>query len=338
MKNKWYKVLSAGLLSVSAMYLCTALVVTGCSGDNGSVTGGDAGELSEVVESSSDEQIESSSSEVIESSSSEEVESSDVEENAKTEKSEKDEPSSSEETADAEEKSEQTESENPATSESEESAESGDVAAPEESAKPEETAEPEEPAKPNNAEPEEAEPSNEEQVEPSIPEQSELSCFDKLLWNEADAIEDTIVGYIDFESTIEDLKAYRYEFIKRWDEEVNDGRYLMDNNLFRAEYRTEEKLRKRLLDCGVVWAGGEWEHENYQKEDGKDVHIRCTAHLDTLLPTYVGNNNVAVHAPYGINCSIGDAPDITETKFLLDVLVQFNVERKPYNPPKKEDD
>ena len=302
------------------------MVVTGCSVDGDSMDALDANENSEVVESTSDEQIESSSSEVIESSSSEEVESSDVEENAKTEKSEKDEPSSSEETADAEEKSEQTESENPATSESEESAESGDVAAPEE------------PAKPNNAEPEEAEPSNEEQVEPSIPEQSELSCFDKLLWNEADAIEDTIVGYIDFESTIEDLKAYRYEFIKRWDEEVNDGRYLMDNDLFRAEYRTEEKLRKRLLDCGVVWAGGEWEHENYQKEDGKDVHIRCTAHLDTLLPTYVGNNNVAVHAPYGINCSIGDAPDITETKFLLDVLVQFNVERKPYNPPKKEDD
>ena len=62
MKNKWYKVLSAGLLSVSAMYLCTALVVTGCSGDNGSVTGGDAGENSEVVESSSDEEAEVSSS------------------------------------------------------------------------------------------------------------------------------------------------------------------------------------------------------------------------------------------------------------------------------------
>ena len=93
MKNKWYEVLGAGLLSVSAMYFCTALV-TGCSGDNGSVTGGDAEELSEVVESGDNEEIEVSSSsekdkkaksssseksEKIESSSSEKAESSDSE-------------------------------------------------------------------------------------------------------------------------------------------------------------------------------------------------------------------------------------------------------------------
>ena len=62
-KNKWYEVLGAGLLSVSAMYLCTSLMVTGCSVDDGSLDALDANETSEVVESGSDEEVESSEAE-----------------------------------------------------------------------------------------------------------------------------------------------------------------------------------------------------------------------------------------------------------------------------------
>jgi len=60
-KNKWYEVLGAGLLSVSAMYLCTALVVTGCSSESSSVAGEDSEEYIEDVESGGDEGASSSS-------------------------------------------------------------------------------------------------------------------------------------------------------------------------------------------------------------------------------------------------------------------------------------
>ena len=130
MNNKWYEVLGAGLLSVTAMYLSLALVVTGCSSDDSSVTGGDTEEYSEVVESSSDEEIEVSSSseetvkpekpeqakssssekktESVESSSSEEEKSEPVETSSSSEEtlnSEEAESSSSEENIESEESS-----------------------------------------------------------------------------------------------------------------------------------------------------------------------------------------------------------------------------------------
>ncbi|PWJ64093.1 hypothetical protein SAMN05720473_104197 [Fibrobacter sp. UWB15] len=60
-KNKWYEVLGAGLLSVSAMYLCTSLMVTGCSSESSSVAGDDSEEYIEDVESGGDEGASSSS-------------------------------------------------------------------------------------------------------------------------------------------------------------------------------------------------------------------------------------------------------------------------------------
>ena len=110
MKNKLQKLFSVGLLSASAVYISMALMATGCSSINISSTGGDAEELSEVVESSSDEGASSSSvaqkdkkakssssekNEKTESSSSEKVESSDSEKAASS-SSEKVEPKSSE--------------------------------------------------------------------------------------------------------------------------------------------------------------------------------------------------------------------------------------------------
>ena len=110
MKNKLQKLFSVGLLSASAVYISMALMATGCSSISISSTGGDAEELSEVVESSSDEGASSSSvaqkdkkakssssekNEKTESSSSEKVESSDSEKAASS-SSEKVEPTSSE--------------------------------------------------------------------------------------------------------------------------------------------------------------------------------------------------------------------------------------------------
>ena len=96
MKNKWYEVLGAGLLSVSTMFFCTSLMVTGCSSnDSSSVAGGDTEESLEEENSDSDEGVSSSSvaskdkkakssssekNEKIESSSSEKADSSSVEE------------------------------------------------------------------------------------------------------------------------------------------------------------------------------------------------------------------------------------------------------------------
>ena len=115
MKNKWYEVLGAGLLSVTAMYLGLSLVVTGCSVDGDSLDALDANETSEVVESGNDEEIEPS--EVEESSkaketSKEEVEASESEEQepAEAEPEEKTDPA--ETTEPSEEKPEQAEPSN----------------------------------------------------------------------------------------------------------------------------------------------------------------------------------------------------------------------------------
>lgn len=98
MKNKWSEFLGAGLLSVSTMFFCTSLMVTGCSSnDSSNVAGGDTEESLEEEDSDSDEGVSSSSvaskdkkakssssekNEKIESSSSEKADSSSVEEYA----------------------------------------------------------------------------------------------------------------------------------------------------------------------------------------------------------------------------------------------------------------
>ena len=98
MKNKWSEFLGAGLLSVSTMFFCTSLMVTGCSSnDSSSVAGGDTEESLEEEDPDSDEGVSSSSvaskdkkakssssekNEKIESSSSEKADSSSVEEYA----------------------------------------------------------------------------------------------------------------------------------------------------------------------------------------------------------------------------------------------------------------
>ena len=62
MKNKWSEFLGAGLLSVSTMFFCTSLMVTGCSSnDSSSVAGGDTEESLEEEDSDSDEGVSSSS-------------------------------------------------------------------------------------------------------------------------------------------------------------------------------------------------------------------------------------------------------------------------------------
>ena len=62
MKNKWYEVLGTGLLSVSTMFFCTSLMVTGCSSsDSSSVAGDDTEESLEEEDSDSDEGVSSSS-------------------------------------------------------------------------------------------------------------------------------------------------------------------------------------------------------------------------------------------------------------------------------------
>jgi len=62
MKNKWSEFLGTGLLSVSTMFFCTSLMVTGCSSnDSSSVAGGDTEESLEEEDSDSDEGVSSSS-------------------------------------------------------------------------------------------------------------------------------------------------------------------------------------------------------------------------------------------------------------------------------------
>lgn len=318
-KNKWYEVLGAGLLSVSAMYLCTFLVVTGCSVDGDSLDALDANETSEVVESGSDEEVESSeveksskpeetSKEEAEASESEEQEPADAEENTEAE-----------ETADAEEKP-------TTTPETEEPAESGDEAAPEESTEPEESAEPAEPAEPAEttepAEPETpvetTEPDNEtESVETTEPDGGKKVARHTREWY---YLRDTVSYFIQQKNwqdknALEKLEEKHYSFISRceWDIEVNDCS--MEESAFHAAYQSNEDVMRKLTDAGILWDGSEWEGWN-PIEDGESTVV-----LDTALSAW-SDGRVYVHAVYRVRYYLNSDPD-TEHSFLLDVPVKY---------------
>ena len=267
-KNKWYEVLGAGLLSVSAMYLCTSLVVTGCSVDDGSLDALDANETSEVVESGSDEEVESSEAEKSskpEETSKEEAEASESEESA--EPADAEENTEAEETADVEEKP-------TTTPETEEPAESGDETAPEESAEPAELAETTEPAEEKT---EQAEPSNsEEKIEPiesAEPESVELNNA-----KEWEIIRDSITAVVE-NNSIQYLHETRFFRLDRSDKILRLDEYRMPKDDFVAEYQYDgnaQHLTERLYEDEILWEGFNWTNLNKPE-------CRFKAELDSLF-------------------------------------------------------
>ena len=228
MKNKWYEVLGAGLLSVSTMFFCTSLMVTGCSSsDNSSVAGDNTEEYSEVAEPSAEETTEA------------------------------EEPSSPEETV---------ESEKPA--ESEEPAESGDVAAPEEptepnKAEPEEKADPAETTEPSEEKTEQAEPSNSEEktepIESAEPEPVELNNA-----KEWEIIRDSVTAVVE-NNSIQDLHESRFLKVERSDKSSRLDEYRMPEDEFVAEYQYDgydQHLTDRLYEDGILWEGFNWTNLN----------------------------------------------------------------------------
>lgn len=303
-KNKWYEVLGAGLLSVSTMYLCTSLVVTGCSVDDGSLDALDANETSEVVESGSDEEVESS--EVEKSSKPEET----SKEEAEASESEEQEPADAEENTEAEETAD-VEEKPTTTPETEEPAESGDETAPEESTEPEESAESAEPAE--LVEPEEPETP----VETTEPDGGKKVARHTREWYD---LRDTVSYFIQQKNwqdknALEKLEEKRYSFISRceWDIEVNDCS--MEESAFHAAYQSNEDVMRKLTDAGILWDGSEWEGWN-PIEDGESTVV-----LDTALSAW-SDGRVYVHAVYRVSYHLNSDPD-TEHSFLLDVPVKY---------------
>ena len=266
MKNKWYKVLGAGLLSVTAMYLCTALVVTGCSVDGDSLDALDANETSEVVNPSSEEAASSS------------------------EKSEKaEEPSDTEDasnSADAVKSEKPADSEKPETSEAEEPVESGDVTAPEEptepnKAEPEEKTDPAETTEPSEEKTEQAEPSNsEEKIEPiesAEPESVELNNA-----KEWEIIRDSVTSVVE-NNSIQYLHETRSFRLDRSDKILRLDEYRMPKDDFVAEYQYDgydQHLTDRLYEDEILWEGFNWTNLNKPE-------CRFKAGLDSIL---VGTN------------------------------------------------
>ena len=266
MKNKWYEVLGAGLLSVTAMYLGLSLVVTGCSSDSNSVAGGDMEEFSEVVNPSSEEAASSS------------------------EKSEKaEEPSDTEDasnSADAVKSEKTADSEKPETSEAEEPAESGDVTAPEEptepnKAEPEEKTDPAETTEPSEEKTEQAEPSNSEEktepIESAEPEPVELNNA-----KEWEIIRDSVTAVVE-NNSIQDLHESRFLKVERSDKSSRLDEYRMPEDEFVAEYQYDgydQHLTDRLYEDGILWEGFNWTNLNKPE-------CRFKAGLDSIL---VGTN------------------------------------------------
>lgn len=267
MKNKWYEVLGAGLLSVTAMYLGLSLVVTGCSSDSNSVAGGDMEKFSEVVNPSSEEAASSS------------------------EKSEKaEEPSDTEDasnSADAVKSEKPADSEKPTTSpETEEPAESGDVTAPEEptepnKAEPEEKTDPAETTEPSEEKPEQVEPSNsEEKIEPiesAGPESVELNNA-----KEWEIIRDSVTSVVE-NNSIQYLHETRSFRLDRSDKILRLDEYRMPKDDFVAEYQYDgydQHLTDRLYEDEILWEGFNWTNLNKPE-------CRFKAGLDSIL---VGTN------------------------------------------------
>lgn len=283
-KNKWYEVLGAGLLSVSAMYLCTSLVVTGCSVDSDSMDALDANETSEVVESGSDEEN-----------------------------------TEAEETADVEEKPTTTpETEEPAESGDEtapeESTEPEEKTDPAETTEPAELVEPEEPETPVET----TEPDNEtESGETTEPDGGKEVARHTREWYD---LRDTVSYFIQEEcwrdkNALEKLEEKRYSLISRceWDIEVNDCS--MEESAFHAAYQSNEDVMRKLTDAGILWDGSEWEGWN-PIEDGESTVV-----LDTALSAW-SDGRVYVHAVYRVSYHLNSDPD-TEHSFLLDVPVKY---------------
>lgn len=283
-KNKWYEVLGAGLLSVSAMYLCTSLVVTGCSVDSDSMDALDANETSEVVESGSDEEN-----------------------------------TEAEETADVEEKPTTTpETEEPAESGDEtapeESTEPEEKTDPAETTEPAELVEPEEPETPVET----TEPDNEtESGETTEPDGGKEVARHTREWYD---LRDTVSYFIQEEcwrdkNALEKLEEKRYSLISRceWDIEVNDCS--MEESAFHAAYQSNEDVMRKLTDAGILWDGREWEGWN-PIEDGESTVV-----LDTALSAW-SDGRVYVHAVYRVSYHLNSDPD-TEHSFLLDVPVKY---------------
>ena len=266
MKNKWYEVLGAGLLSVTAMYLGLSLVVTGCSSDSNSVAGGDMQEFSEVVNPGEEEAASSS------------------------EKSEKaEEPSDTEDasnSADAVKSEKPADSEKPETSEAEEPAESGDVTAPEEpaepnKAEPEEKTDPAETTEPSEEKPEQAEPSNsEEKIEPiesAEPESVELNNA-----KEWEIIRDSVTSVVE-NNSIQYLHETHSFRLDRSDKVLRLDEYRMPKDDFVAEYQYDgydQHLTERLYEDEILWEGFNWTNLNKPE-------CRFKAGLDSIL---VGTN------------------------------------------------
>ena len=255
MKNKWSEFLGAGLLSVSTMFFCTSLMVTGCSSnDSSSVAGGDTEESSKSEETSKKEVVETA----------------DTEEASKAE-----EPSSPEETV---------ESEKPA--ESEEPAESGDVAAPEEptepnKAEPEEKTDPAETTEPSEEKTEQAELSNsEEKIEPiesAEPESVELNNA-----KEWEIIRDSVTSVVE-NNSIQYLHETRSFRLDRSDKILRLDEYRMPKDDFVAEYQYDgydQHLTDRLYEDEILWEGFNWTNLNKPE-------CRFKAGLDSIL---VGTN------------------------------------------------
>ena len=227
MKNKWYEVLGAGLLSVSTMFFCTSLMVTGCSSsDNSSVAGDNTEEYSEVAEPSAEETTEAE-------------EPSDSEENVESEKT-----ADTEDLSKAEEKP--AESENPESSEAKEPAESGDVAAPEE------------PTEPNKAEPS----NSEEKIEPiesAEPESVELNNA-----KEWEIIRDSVTSVVE-NNSIQYLHETRSFRLDRSDKILRLDEYRMPKDDFVAEYQYDgydQHLTDRLYEDEILWEGFNWTNLN----------------------------------------------------------------------------
>ena len=308
MKNKWYEVLGAGLLFVTAMYFSLALVVTGCSSDNNGVTGGDTEEYSEVVEPSSNEEIEEPSS----SEKEEAAEPSDTEETADSEDAVKTEkPANIEEPADAEEKSEQTESSN-----SEEKSEQAESLNTEEVSEPAESTSSEE-EKPESAETsnpsEETESSNQSEGAGLAPQPDNVQssdCFTK----ECEFIRDTITGFL-MDLSVEDLFDVRGQFIERPDKEWRADEYGMDKEDFYAEYSYEyyNVLDERLIEEGILWKGFNW--TNLNKPD-----YRFKADMDTVLFS-LHDGVVELYAGYKIRC-VSQKFNVDKT-FYIELPIRF---------------
>ena len=268
MKNKLQKLFSVGLLSASAVYISMALMATGCSSDNSSVTEGDTEEYTEVAESINNEDVESSDIE----------ETSKTGENSKAEKSSNDKDSKDDESV-VPEKQEPAESEEESADAQETATtpEVEDPAEPNDSAEPEEKTDPAETTEPSEEKTEQAEPSNsEEKIEPiesAEPESVELNNA-----KEWEIIRDSVTSVVE-NNSIQYLHETRSFRLDRSDKILRLDEYRMPKDDFVAEYQYDgydQHLTDRLYEDEILWEGFNWTNLNKPE-------CRFKAELDSVL-------------------------------------------------------